>query len=462
MSKDNRHRGFDRVITHATCVDLTYEGKGVCKVEQGVVFVTGMFPLDEGDIEISYKRAGQLFGRLVKLTKPSVDRVPSLCPVCNACGGCDFQAYAYKAQLLFKQAKVKEQFHRIGHLDVEPLPTLGMEHPYFYRNKIQPLLGADERGNVYSGFYKEGSHVIVPIEKCYIEDERATKILVEIRKLMKSMRIPPYFEDDGYGVMRHILIKTSYYYKEIMVVLVTACDSFPGRNNFVHALLEVCPEITTIVQNINSRHTSIVLGGRNRVLFGKGYIQDKLCDVHFRISAKSFYQTNPVMTEILYKTAMDFAELAPTDVVFDAYSGIGTIGLIAAKKVKKVISVEIVEEAVNDAIHNARDNDITNFEAYADDATNFIYKMINAKEKIDVLFMDPPRKGSDERFLKAVKTLLPKKVIYVSCDPSSLARDVAYLSSKYEIGKIQPVDMFPQTYHVETVCELSLRNADKN
>ena len=457
-----KNNAFHHQILKGTCVDLSYEGKGVFKdAEKNVVFVNDLYPGEEAEVEVDYRRNGQLFGHVKKLTKRSDDREPVRCPCFYQCGGCQFQDYAYSAQLLFKQNKVKEQFRKIAHIDVDPLPTLGMENPLFYRNKIQPLLGLDDYGNVYSGFYKEGTHVIVPVEKCFIENEKATKILSSIRKLMKSFHVAPYDERSGYGVMRHILIKTSYYYPEIMVVFITSVDSFPSRNNFIHALLKECPEITTIVQNINSRHTSVVLGEKTRVLYGKGFIQDTLCGVHFRISAKSFYQTNPVMTEILYKTAMDFANLSKTDVVFDAYSGIGTIGLIAAKDVEKVISVEIVKEAVQDAKENAKYNHIDNFYAYADDASDFIYKMKEKQEHIDVLFMDPPRKGSDEKFLKAVLSIKPKRIVYISCDPSSLARDVAFLSKSYDIKKVQPVDMFPQTFHVETILLLSRKDVKK-
>lgn len=453
-----KKNSFQKRILHGECVDLSYEAKGVFKSGNDVVFVNDMFPGEEGDIEVDYRRNGQLFGHVKKLTKKSPDREDVHCPYFYQCGGCQFQDYAYPSQLIFKQNKVKEQFRKIAHMDVNPLTTIGMDNPVTYRNKVQPLLGSDDHGNIYSGFYKAGTHVIVPIDKCLIEDERATKVLMSARKLMKSFRIQPYEEDSGYGVMRHILIKTSHYYPEVMVVLITAVDSFPSRNNFVHALIQDCPSITTIVQNINSRHTSVVLGEKTRVLYGKGYIQDTLCGIHFRISAKSFYQTNPVMTEILYKTAMDFANLTKNDVVFDAYSGIGTIGLIAAKDVKKVISVEIVPEAVRDAKENAKYNHIDNFYAYADDASSFIYKMVHSNERIDVLFMDPPRKGSDEKFLNAVLSIKPSRIVYISCDPSSLARDVAYLSKEYEIQKIQPVDMFPQTFHVETVVLLSRKN----
>jgi 23S rRNA (uracil1939-C5)-methyltransferase len=450
--------GFVRETIQGTCVDLTFEGKGVVKRGSDVIFVPGMFPGEEGEVEISYRRAGELYGTLLKLTKTSPDRIEPRCKVASACGGCEFQQYAYKAQLLYKQKKVKEQFRKIAHMDVNPLPCLGMDNPYFYRNKIQMPFATDDQGNVYCGFYKENTHVIVPIEKCYIEDERSEHILAAMRKLMKSIRVQPYDEDTGYGVIRHALIKTSYHYKEIMLVLVTAVDSFPGRNNFVHALVEECPEISTIVQNINTRSTNVVLGEIAKTLYGRGYIRDTLCGVEFQISAKSFYQTNPVMTEVLYQKAMEAAELKPTDVVLDAYSGIGTIGLIAAKKVAKVISVEIIPEAVRDAVHNARDNGITNFEAYADDASSFINRLSADKAKIDVLFLDPPRKGSDERFLSAALRLKPERIVYISCEPSTLARDVAFLSSQYRIDSIQPVDLFPQTFHVETVVRLTLRD----
>jgi len=445
----------------AKCTDLTYEGLGVCKEGGNVVFVEGMFPGDEGEIKVAYRRAGQLYGELSKLTKPSSERIDPLCKVCHACGGCSFQQYSYPAQLKFKQKLVQEQFHRIAHVDVQPLPTLGMDKPYFYRNKVQMPFCLGDKGNMYCGFYKENTHVIVPIQKCYIEDQRCEAIFDALKILMKIYQVLPYDELSGTGVLRHAVIKTSYYYKEIMVILVVTTSDFPNREPFIKDLLGKCPEITTLVLNVNRSAGSKILGDEIKTLYGRGYIQDDLCGLHFQISAKSFYQTNPVMTEKLYRTAMDFAELAPNDVVFDAYSGIGTIGLVAAKSVAKVISVEIVPEAVEDARKNAERNGIKNFEVHAADASSYIYQLFAAKQKVDVLFMDPPRKGSDERFLKAVKTLRPSRVIYVSCNPSTLARDYAFLSDMYKVSRLQPVDLFPQTPHVETVVAMSLKNTDK-
>ena len=240
-----------------------------------------------------------------------------------------------------------------------------------------------------------------------------------------------------------------------MVVLVTNVDVFPGRNNFVKALIKECPEVTTIVQNINTRSTNVILGEKEHVLYGKGYIEDSLNGVWFQISAKSFYQTNPVTTEKLYAYAMVCGHLSKEDVVLDAYSGIGTIGLVASKYCKEVISVEIVPAAVKDAIKNAKRNNITNFHEYADDASIFITRMAKEGQHLDVLFMDPPRKGSDEKFLNAVLKLKPSRIVYVSCDPSTLARDVAYINKSYKVTTVQPFDMFPHTTHVETVCLLT-------
>lgn len=449
--------GFEKETFRAPCTDLTYEGKGVVHFGRDVVFVDGMFPGDEGEVEIVYRRNGQLFGRVKSLTKSSSDRVEPRCKICSACGGCSFQQYAYKAQLLYKTNKVKDQFRKVGHMDLEVLPTIGMENPYFYRNKIQMPFSIDDRGNVYCGFYKEGTHVIVPVNECFIEDERADRILSVIKRLLKSFRIAPYEEDARYGVLRHVLIRTSYYQKQVMVVLVTNIDSFPSRNNFVHELVKECPEITTVVQNINNRSTNVILGENEHVLYGRGVIEDSLCGVSFQISSKSFYQTNPPMTEILYKKAMEAAKLTKDDIVLDAYSGIGTIGLIASKSVKEVISVEIVPEAVRDAIRNAKRNGITNFREYAADASIFINQMARENQPLDVLFMDPPRKGSDTHFLDAVCRLKPSRIVYISCDPSTLARDVAYISKSYKVESVQPVDMFPQSFHVETVVALSLK-----
>ena len=445
-----------QIIT-AKCIDLSFEGKGVAKFEKGVVFVDGLFPGEEAEIEITYTRAGSFFGKIRKLLTLSKDRIQPRCPVCTSCGGCQFQQLNYHAQLAFKKNKVKNAFLRTAKMDVEVNDVISMEDPYFYRNKIQMPVGKDRFGKIVTGFYKANSHDIVPIEKCYIEDERSAPILKTIRELMKEIRIEPYDEDKRTGVIRHILIRASFYKKQIMVVIVTNVNSFPGQRNFVNALTSKHPEITTIVQNINKRDTNVILGNYENILYGKGFIEDSLLGINYQISSKSFYQINPRQTEKLYTTAIKAANLSKEDIVFDAYTGIGTIAILAAKHAKHVIGVEIVNQAIRDAIRNAKHNGVNNIEFHANDVSDYMDLMAHNKQSIDVLFMDPPRKGADERFLKSVLTLKPKKIIYISCEPETLARDIKLLSAKYNIESIQPVDMFPQTHHVETVVLLVKR-----
>lgn len=446
-------------IIHKTyslkCVDLSIEGKGVCKLDGLVIFVPAMYPGDEGEVEIDYKRNGQYYGKVKKLTTLSENRIQPKCKVCSACGGCVFQPYAYQAELDYKTKKVKEQIQKYAEINVKVNPTIGMENPEYYRNKVQVPFGVDEKGKAFFGFYKEGTHVIVPRKECFIEDDRANRLLVKLTKIINDLHIAPYVEATDTGVLRYAMIRTSYYKKELMLVLVTKEAYFPKKNLLVERIERDCPEVTCLVQNVNGQKTNVILGKRFYNLYGPGYIEDYLCGIKFKISAESFYQTNPIMTEVLYKTAMDFAKLGKNDVVLDAYSGIGTIGLIAAKQVKKVISVELVEEAVKDAVKNAKMNHITNFEAYNDDATAFINRMAKRHEQLDVLFMDPPRKGSTEKFISAALFLEPKKIVYVSCNPLTLARDLKQLKKKYNVVKVQPVDEFGRSHHVETVVLLS-------
>jgi len=451
-------RQRNKEIFTAECIDLSSEGKGVTFYDGLIVFVDGLFLHEKADIEIEYYRAGAAYGKIKKLYNPSKDRIQPKCMVCTACGGCQFQQLNYKAQLKYKQNKVLNDLVRIAHLE-KPIvkETIGMENPYNYRNKIQVPLGYNYKKQIISGFYREKSHEIIPIDKCYIEDLRAPKIIKTIKQLMPSFKMPPYDEDSGFGLLRHILIRTSHYKKEIMVVLVTSKDTFTGRNNFVKELVRRCPEITTIINNVNERHTNVVLGEKEETLYGKGFIEDILCGLTFKISSKSFYQINPIQCEILYSKALELASLNKEDVVLDAYSGIGTIGLIAAKSVKKVLSVEIVKEAIRDGIRNAKVNSINNVEFICDDASEYIRKIVANKEKIDVVIMDPPRNGSDLNFLNSVLTLKPRKIIYISCDPSTLSRDLITLTKKYDIKDVQPVDMFPMTYHVETICTLEIK-----
>lgn len=444
------------------CVDLSFEGKGVVKFSYGTVFVDGLFPGEEAEIEIQYKKAGSYFGKVHRLIKKSPDRIQPLCGVCTACGGCQFQQYAYHAQLEYKTNKVKDAFRRHLKKEVEVLPTLRMEYPYEYRNKIQVPVGRDPHGHIVTGFYRSGTHKIIPIDKCYIENPKASKIVSEFKKLLKDFHYETYNEDTGYGLFRHILIRTSHHCGDVMVTLVTTKDEFKGKNNFVKAFVKVCPEIKCIVQNINSRDTNVILGDKERVLYGSGQIKDSILGVNFLISSKSFFQVNPVQVETLYSKAIEFANISKDEEVFDAYCGIGTISLIAAKKAKNVTGVEIVKEAIIDAKKNAKLNQISNIDFICDDASNAFKNLVNDGKKFSTVLVDPPRKGLDENFIKTLLELKPQKIVYISCEPETLARDVAILTSKYEIKKIQPVDMFCQTFHCETVVSLILRNSGLN
>ena len=443
---------------HGTCRDLTFEGKGVVVDGKRTVFVNGVFPGESGEFEIAYRRNGSFYGRVKRLDVVSPDRIAPKCKICSSCGGCQFQQYAYKAQLEYKTKKVKEQFRKIAHMDVDVLPTIGMDDPYHYRNKIQMPFGKDARGNIYCGFYKENTHIIVPVTECYIEDKRAAKILQTVKKLMKSFRIEPYDEDARSGVLRHLLIRTSHYAPEIMVVLVTNVNSFPSRNNFVHELVKECPEITTVVQNINTRQTNVILGERERVLYGPGKIRDSLNGVEFNISAKSFYQTNTDQAYELYKVARNFAGLTGNELVYDLYTGTGTIANFVAKQARQVIGIEYVPEAIEDAKVNSDINGISNTLFYAGDMKDILNKeFIETHGRPDVIITDPPRAGMHQDVIDTILFAAPQRIVYVSCNPATQARDLQLLDTDYKVTRVQPVDMFPHTQHVENVVLLEKR-----
>lgn len=376
------------------------------------------------------------------------------CPHYKKCGGCQLQNMTYEEQLSFKQAKTIKLLGRFCHVE----EIIGMRQPEHYRNKVQAAFGMTRGGKIISGVYQSSSHNIVCVDNCRLEDRKADRIIVTIRKMLADFRMLPYNEDTRTGFLRHVLVKRGFATGEIMVVLVTATPVFKNKNAFIEKLLREHPEITTIVQNINNAKTSLVLGESEKVLYGKGYITDILCGLTFKISARSFYQINPVQTEKLYNTAIEYAGLKGDETVIDAYCGIGTIGMVAAKKAGNVIGVELNKDAVKDAIVNAKLNDVKNIYFYNDDAGRFMVEMAKAGEKADVVLMDPPRAGSDMNFLSSVVKLAPKKVVYISCNPETQARDIAYLvKNGYQCKKIQPVDMFPHTGHIECIALLTLK-----
>lgn len=371
----------------------------------------------------------------------------SLCPVQKKCGGCQLLEVPYGEQLRQKQQQVEKLIR--PYCKVERI--IGMEEPLHYRNKVHAVFGHRKDGTVISGTYQEGTHFIVPVDECMIEDRRADAIIRDIRDLLKSFKIKTYNEDTGYGLFRHALIRTGFHSGEVMVVLVLGSPIMPSKNNFLKALRKLHPEITTIVLNVNSQKTSMILGEKETVLYGKGYIEDSLCGLTFRISSQSFYQVNTQQTEVLYSKAIQLAGLTGKERIIDAYCGIGTIGLIASSQAGDVIGVEQNSDAVKDAISNAKRNGVKNIRFYRNDAGKFMTELAQAGETADVVFMDPPRGGSDEAFLTSLVKLGPKKVVYISCNPLTLERDLKFLTKRgYRAQVACPVDMFPMCRNIES------------
>lgn len=387
-----------------------------------------------------------------KAVKSVGARNNSPCPISEKCGGCKWIDKEYSVQLKEKEKWVQGLLQPFCKLE----PIIGMERPTHYRNKVHAVFGEDRKHNIISGIYEEGTHRIVPVDSCLIENEKADAIIVSIRELLKSFKIRPYNEDTDYGLLRHVLVRTGHVTGQIMVVLVLGSPIMPSKNNFVKALLKLHPEITTIVVNVNNRGTSMILGDKEQVIYGKGYIEDVLCGKTFRISPKSFYQVNQVQTEKLYNKALEYAELTGKETVLDAYCGTGTIGIIASDKAGKVIGVELNADAVKDARENAKRNNVKNIQFYQNDAGKFLVSMAEQGAKVDVVLMDPPRSGSDEAFLSSVVKMKPKNVVYISCNPETLARDLKYLTKNgYKVKRGVACDMFPFTSHCETICVLS-------
>ena len=374
------------------------------------------------------------------------------CKQFKKCGACRFQLDEYEHQLIYKQNMLNNLLAEFGKVE----SIIPMENPFNYRNKVQAAYYFDfKRQKCSSGVYQSTSKRITPIDYCMLDNKKADEIILTIRKLADTFKIKPYDIRNKTGFLRHILVRTGIKSGQIMVVIVSATPVFPSRNNFVKALLKEHGEITTIVHNINTSDTNLILGEKSHVLYGKGYIEDELCSCTFRISPASFYQVNPVQCEVLYNTAMDFANLTGKEAVFDAYCGTGTIGIIASKSAKQVLGVEVNGDAIRDAVSNAKRNNAENIFFIEADATDLINDLAKEKERFDVVFMDPPRAGASKKFLNSLLKLKPEKIVYISCNPETLSRDLNTLTKDYKVSKIQGVDMFPFTKHIETVVLLT-------
>ena len=379
------------------------------------------------------------------------------CPAAAKCGGCQLTRLSYAEQLQWKQQRVAELLDGI----CEVRPILGMDDPFHYRNKVHAVLSVDKAGKPISGVYAMGTHRVVPVRHCLIEDRRADRIIQTIVAMLPAYKLRIYNEYTHRGFLRHILIRTGHVTGQIMVVLVATSLEFPGKKAFVQELIQRHPEITTVVLNCNQRETSMVLGTKEITLYGEGYMEDELCGKRFRISPQSFYQVNAKQCEVLYRTAIDAAQLTGAETLLDAYCGTGTIGLCASDGCKQLIGVELNADAIRDAKENARRNGVENARFLCDDAGRFMQKLAKEGNAPDVVMMDPPRAGSDQKFLQSLLMLKPKRVVYVSCNPETLARDLRVLvDGGYRAEWATPVDMFPGTEHVETVVLLSHKKAD--
>ncbi len=377
------------------------------------------------------------------------------CPYAKKCGGCDYQGISYSKQLAMKQEyteKLLKEFCPVH-------PITGMEDPYHYRNKVHAVFNRTRDGQIISGMYEENSHRVVPVDDCQIENEKADAIIRDIRDMLRSFKITVYNERSGQGLLRHALIRTASFTGQILVVLVVTSPIFPSKNNFVKALRKKHPEITSVVLNLNDKYTSMVLGKRDIVLYGPGYIEDQICGKTFRISAQSFYQINPPQAEKLYNKAIELAGLTGKERVIDAYCGTGTIGLAASDNAGEVIGVELNPEAVKDAVRNTKSNQVRNARFYCADAGEFMEQMAADGETADVVIMDPPRSGSTEKFMDSLGKLGPSRIVYVSCNPETQRRDIQYLQKLgYKAVEVWPYDFFGFTSHVECVVLMLRKN----
>ncbi len=432
-------------ILSLKALDYTEQGLAVCKHEGFVVFVKDMLIDEEANVQILRVNKRQAYGRVKEFTKKSDKRVVPTCPIAYACGGCQIQHMSYEHQLEFKSNHVKHLFERSFDKLPKISPIVGMEEPWFYRNKSQ--VPFETKHGLNYGFYRAHSHDILPFETCYIQNDESNKILAFIRNFYITKEVEP-------TDLRHVLIKKGIVSQEIMVVLIHRTKQLPLQDELVEALKAEFPLIKAILLNVNSGDDNVVLGKKTHQLTKDSTITDTLGEFTFQISATSFYQVNPVQAKKLYDTAIDFAKIKKTETVLDLYCGIGTIALFASKKAKQVYGVEINAQSIEDAKINAELNNITNIDFVAADAAVAAKTFMDNNIQMDVIVVDPPRKGLDQATIDSILALEPSRLVYVSCDPSTLVRDCVLLQDKYTVKKIQPVDMFPQTFHVETVVLL--------
>lgn len=436
--------------------DMTTDGDGIGKVDGFPLFIKDTVVGDEVEIKVIKVKKTYGYGRMMRILVPSPFRVDPPCPVARQCGGCQLQAMAYEKQLELKQKKVKENLVRIGGLaDVKVEPVIGMEDPFRYRNKTQVPFGKNKEGKIVAGFYAGRTHTIIDQEDCLLAQPVCRDIIHITKGFLKEFGIEPYDEQSHKGLVRHLLIRNGYFTGQVMVCVIINGTKLPHQEEFIRRMCEI-PGMTSISLNINRERTNVIMGKQMVWLYGTPYIEDKIGDITYQISPLSFFQVNPLQTKKLYDTALSFAGLTGNETVWDLYCGIGTISLFLARHAKMVYGVEIVEPAIQDARKNAQANGISNVQFFVGKVEEVLPKKYEEEAvKADVIVVDPPRKGCDETLLQTITAMLPKRIVYVSCDSATLARDLKYLTEKgYEVKKVQPVEMFAMGGHVETVVQM--------
>ncbi len=437
------------------CIDYTHDGQGIVKVDLFPIFVKNMLVDEIGKIKIVKVLKNYAVGRLVELSHSSEYREDVRCPLFKQCGGCHLQHLSMLGQQNLKTKRVKDTMERIGHCQVEVLPCLMMDNPWFYRNKVQVPVGNNQK-HLVTGFYKQHTNEIIPMKTCFIQDDESNRLVNRVRALLEENHEVAYDKVAHKGNIRHILVKSANATNQYMLAIISYHNKINGFDYMIEILTREFPNLTTVIHNINKRHDNVILGDEEKVLYGNGYIEDILLENTYRISLKSFYQVNPIQVQHLYSKAIEYADFKPTDIVIDAYCGIGTISLSLAKYVEHVYGVEIVEQAIKDAKDNAIRNHINNVDFSCQDAGEFMVDFAKENKHIDVVMIDPPRKGCSQLFLSQLITLRPDRIVYISCDVATQARDIAYLQDNgYSADICQPVDMFPQSHHIESIVRLS-------
>lgn len=439
-------------------IDNGYEGEGIAKIDNFTIFIQGAIKREKCKIVIVKVNKSYAYGKLIEVISESKNRKQVDCDTYKRCGGCALRHIDYDYTLKMKQAIVQNLVDKTLNKNIKVNLTLGMKEPFYYRNKLQYPVGKNSEGKAVMGVFARRTHEIIPTENCFIQNKEAQDMANELIKIINEQEITAYDEKNQTGQVRHIVIKVGIHTKEIMCIIVTNEEKLKNENIIIERLTKKFHNIKTIIKNVNTKNTNVILGDKNIVLYGDGYIQDNLGEYKFKISPMSFYQTNPIQTEVLYHKAIEFADLKQSDILCDLYCGIGTIGIFASKYVNKVYGIEIVEEAIEAAKENAKINDVDNIEFMAGDVENVFDTMLKEKQiSPTIIIVDPPRRGLDEHTIEKILKLEVSRLIYVSCNPATMVRDLKLLEDKYDVREIQPVDMFPFTNGIESVALLKIK-----